>query len=324
MQIGVPQKNILTYGPEGQLHYRDLPQIADMIADLFAWHKAPVKPGSELSRILKAARDLGRRADIPLDISVDPQTLFDAHCCARLAASILALDFRPRYRQFFSDLQNGNLNFWNSEQSKAKDTEWELFLWSCLNRNMPNSAELLEPDILLHLPFRCIGIACKRAYSEGSVARQIEAGERQIRAGRIPGIVAISLDFIVDKEQSIYSHITTENVETLQHGTIDFFERIWQKIGPKISKKYLRKGRLLGLIFGLQSYVAFRDKPNSFIELIAMRFQNDVAGPNFSTQVMNYIHQALSMNSSGGLAGNFIAARLDSLKSLRPPMETSV
>jgi hypothetical protein len=314
--ISPPPKEFTTSGPTGQFHFRMYVPIVQAIRELFEWHGFPIKPTSTLARILNAAEELGSRADLPDSISVPHEQLFNAYCCARLANSVLLLDYRPQHRKYFSDLQNGDLNFWNSVRSKAKDTEWELFLWAHLNRTMPNSAELFEPDILLRLPFRTIGIACKKAYSLQSIFPQIEAGARQIRAAGIPGIVALSLDFLLSNELGAYAYIKANDIDYINKGIKQLFDGVWRQVGLKTSRKFLVPGRIIGVIFSVQSYSTLPGTAQGFAEICAARFQSDRQGPVECNDVMEFLHGA-------GVLGRFasdieVSARLAALKSLRP------
>lgn len=310
-------KELTAEGPVGQFHWKHFGPIAEAIRGLFDHHGCPIKPTSSLDGILKSAEALGVKASDPNEsLFLSPQELFDSYCCARLANSVLALDYRPAYRRFFSELQMGDLNFWNSIQSKAKDTEWELFLWSHLNRAIPNAAELYEPDILLRLPFRAVGIACKKAYSKERVLPQIEAAARQIAASGMPGVIALSLDFLLGKDAGQYTYINARHTGDLRGGLKVLYDDLWRTIGPKVGKKYLRPGRVMGIIFAVHSYAALPDTAPGYTEICSARFQSDALGPSASTQLMDYLHGTEIL---GGFMNDVeIAGRLAALKELRP------
>lgn len=322
MDLAIPTGDSTQTPIQEHFRFSAFPAVADALEDLFAWHQSPVKPGSELDRILRAARSLGAKVGEPADIAVPVQELMDAYCCARLANSALHLDFRPAHRHFFSDLQNGSLNFWNSERSKAKDTEWEIFLWSHFNHGMPDSADLFEPDIVLKLPFRRVGIACKKAYSEASIIRQIEVGAEQVARAHLPGIVAVSLDFHLGPQAGRYSSTRMADNEASVREINEFLVGAWRRVESKVVRKYIRPGRLVGVIFGLQTYVSFSDFPNQFVESIAMHFNGDRLGPPHSWQAIDYLFRTFSASYSPRAdGGEGLLKRIDELKVLRPLTE---
>lgn len=318
MDLRIPRGDSVVSPIQEHFHYSMFPAVADALEELFTWHQAPVKPSSELERILRAARNLGTRSKEPNDINVPLRELLDAHCCARLANSVLFLDYRPAHRRFFSDLQNGSLNFWNSDRSRAKDAEWEVFLWSHLNQGMPGLAELREPDIVLNLPFRQVGIACKKAYSEASIIRQVEAGAEQIKRAHLSGIVAVSLDFHLQTTNGGYVHGKTDDADASAREMNQFLVEAWKGIEAKVVRKYIRTGRLIGVILGLQAYVACSETPHQFIESIGMHFNGDKLGPPRSWQIIDYLFKTMSASYSprthGGAA---LLRRIEALKALR-------
>lgn len=318
MDLRIPTGNSALSPIQDHFQYSIFSAAADALEDLFTWHQAPIKPSSELDRILRAARSLGARSKEPNDIEVPLREILDAYCFARLANSALYLDYRPAHRRYFSDLQNGSLNFWNSERSRAKDAEWELFLWSHLNQGMPGKAELCEPDIVLNLPFRHVGIACKKAYSEASIIRQVEAGAEQIKRARLSGIVAVSLDFHLESTNGGYTHGMAEDAEASGREINKFLVAAWKRVEAKVIRKYVRTGRLIGVIFGLQAYVAYRESPHQFIESIGIHFNGDDLGPRKSSEMIDYLYKTMSASSSPGSGGEALLGRIEALKVLRP------
>ena len=302
-----------TVGPEDEFHYRHFAASANEIEALFKWHDVSISPNSYLAGILRAARHLAVIADVPHDTTVDAKVLYDAHCCARLAKSVLFLGYDKQYTQKFRDLYQGDLNFWVPARSKAKDTEWEIFLWRHLNLCIPGSTELKEPDLVLTLPSRKFGIACKRVYSLKNIMHQIDCAVRQMSRRQMAGLVALSLcPFPEDKEN--YNIPRVASAEELNVAVQRYFADVWKLIGPETIRKYLRPYRLLGLIISVHHFVQIGDAPHRIVDAAAMRFQtyND---PPIAKELMDLLYAAGFEQAA--ISDEVLLARLGELEAAR-------
>lgn len=303
-------------GPIGEFHYRNFSEIADLVGDLFLFHGVRISPSSYLARMLNAARELA--IEKPADAVADVRLFLDAYACARLAKSVLFLGYDRRYRGHFHDLYDGDLNFSVSFRTKAKDIEWELFLWSHLNRCLPGSAALNEPDVVLSLGHRKFGIACKRVYSFNNVIDQIGAAARQLERYSLPGIVALSINpFPEDKEH--YTLPRVASVEQLKATTNRFFSDSWRWIFPRAIPRYLAKSRILGIVMAVHHFVLTGDAGSSIADFAAMRFQTYEQSPPLGTELMNILYTAGFADA--GVSEDILRAQIAKLKKQRAEMQ---
>lgn len=278
-------------GIQNLFHNRHLLRLVDRVEDLFIAHGAVPNPTSELSRLFSAARRLGSLADLEMIAKVDSRVYYDSLSFARLARSVINLDYRPAFRDYFHSLTNGSINFWNSARSKAKDVEWELYLWSQLNGIFPNAARLTEPDIELRLAHRKIGIACKRVYSFKRVIDQIGSGARQLRAQAIPGVVALSFDpYRGDTEN--YRIIKAPDTGAISRELFRYFGDIWKRISKDTIRKYLLPNRVIGLFISVQGFVQIGEEPNNIAEIGGFRLQTFEGTTPQNDELMDLLHRA--------------------------------
>jgi hypothetical protein len=297
-------------GPVPQFHLRHLGPLADRVEDLFLAHGVSITRTSELGQLLRAGRDIAAIADIPETVSVNQFSYYDSFSLSRLAKSVIFLDYRPEYRQYFRDLGTGSLNFWNSEQSKAKDVEWELLLWSHLNRIFPGCARLAEPDIRLTLAHKEIGIACKRVYSFKRVQDQIRAGANQLRRNGIGGIVALAFD-PYGGNQNDYCLMRAPSLQAASEGTFRYFSDIWKSIARDSIRKYLKPNKVIGLIIAVQGFIQLVDTQD-ITEYGAVRLQTYPGSTRENQEVMDILHRAGTANPSP--FESEVLSRLDRLK----------
>lgn len=278
-------------GPIGQFHYRHFGALADRVEDLFKAHNAAIQPSSELAELIAGARALCAIADVEGDVGVSPLHYYHAQSFARLTKSVIFLDYRPQFKPIFHALKSGTINFWNSNQSKAKDTEWELLLWSHLNRVFPGAARLAEPDIVLRLAHREIGIACKRVYNSKRVQDQIRAGARQLRDHNLSGIVALSFDPYEGRKDD-YCLLKAPDMNNASQATFAFFGDIWKRIARKAIQKHLEPNRVIGLIISVQGFVQIGDSTTNVAELSAFRLQTHPGTSPENQEIMDTLHRA--------------------------------
>lgn len=308
--IRAPQ-NKWNSGPQEQFHYRHFGTMANRIADMFSAQGEPIKPQSELNELIVGAHALSAIAELPAEqFNISPLNYYHALSFARLARSVLNLDYRPSYRQYFRDMSNGTINLWNAAPSKAKDTEWELLLWSQLNNTFPGAARLAEPDIVLQLAHRRIGIACKRVYSFRRVIDQIRSGARQLKANNLSGIVALAFD-PYEGNQDGYCLLKAPTMEDAGGATFNYFGQIWKRAGAEVIRKYLIPNKVIGLIIAVQGFVQLGDAGTNIADLSATRLQTYPQSPVQYQEIMDILHHA-----STGDYGSLEAGLLTRLKHL--------
>jgi hypothetical protein len=88
--------------------------------------------------------------------------------------------------------------------SKARSTQFELFVWSCL-LVAGFAATFGEPDLLVRVNSdRTLAIAAKRARSHKKILKNLRDGCHQIARSKTDGFVAIDLSFVESLSKPVY------------------------------------------------------------------------------------------------------------------------
>jgi hypothetical protein len=128
--------------------------------------------------------------------------VFGAAQMDRVSSAALLLEDESNAYPYLVALLKGSINLLHREQSKAKDTFWELELLSIF-RNIGIKASLEEPDIVVEFEGTEIGIACKKFYSEANVSKVLSRAISQIEKAFDFGIVAVNLDDLLPEDKLV-------------------------------------------------------------------------------------------------------------------------
>ncbi|MDP2806014.1 MAG: hypothetical protein Q8O24_08760, partial [Gallionellaceae bacterium] len=142
-------------------------------------------------------------------------------------------------KEYLSALLIGSLDLLSREQSKAKDTLWELELWQALTR-MGMHATLEEPDIVVTFDDARIGIACKKFYSENNVSKVLSQAVSQFEGDFAFGIVAINLDDLTPANTILKATSIDQMLELISQVNFSFIKRHERHL-----RKYLESGRAI-------------------------------------------------------------------------------
>lgn len=168
--------------------------------------------------------------------------LFSASQLDRVAAAALPLGVSVRSKEFLSALLCGSLDLLGREQSKAKDTLWELELWQQLVR-MGMHATLDEPDIVVSFDGARIGIACKKFYSEKNVSKVLSQAVAQFETEFDFGIIAINLDDLTPANTILKARSLEQMSEMINQ--VNYF---FVKKHDRHLRKYLETGRAISAL----------------------------------------------------------------------------
>lgn len=248
--------------------FADLRQIAVSVENKFLDGGVQIHPESELGRIIRAAKLVGTESAKPHDVSVDMRAYHDAHSLARLAQSIVPLETRLLPKRRLRSLYDGDLNFWSSIRSLAKDTEWECHVAAILRAGEAEVSFVEPPDLSFSAVGRSIGIACKKIYSVANAQKQISKGVKQIVKSGMPGILALSLDCFAVREEGAHSYVPD--------GDLSSAEAIASQVLADIERKFkinrmIENTKIYGTILYAQFYVQNRERPHLFMDVSAIR-----------------------------------------------------
>lgn len=268
----------------------NLGEIATRLERKFNEGGVQIHGASELGRILRAAIAIGKEAVKPHEVSVDSRTYLDAHSLARLAQTLLPLPAVALSKHRLRSLYDGDLNFWSSTQSLAKDTEWECFVAALLLTGNLKASFVEPPDIQFSGAGRSIGVACKKIYSITNAKKQISKGLKQIGKSGIPGILALSLDHIATREEGAYSYFKEGDVDGAQRIAGQLLDEFAEQL--KINQT-IEKGKLVGTILYSHFYVQDRARPHLFMDVSAIRITHRDSSSE-ARQIMDRVDACLA------------------------------
>jgi len=148
-----------------------------------------------LAQIVKQTNDVVDcwSKDNKANISSDILTLKIAHF-NRIADAILRLETIPDCREYLHRLTDGIIDNITPGCSVAKNTLWELELWSTMVKRGVMARLLDPPDIVMTIDNFEIAVACKKLYSEKHVQNILSEAVRQICLASNFGVVALNID----------------------------------------------------------------------------------------------------------------------------------
>lgn len=227
---------------------------------LFEKHGLSLTKSPTLMRLFQQTQTTAKPIDGASGAGITYEDLFGAAQMERIASAALILEEDQRPYPHLVALLNGSLNLLRREQSKAKDTLWELELLRML-RNIGIDSSLGEPDIIVEFDGARIGIACKKFYSEANVAKVLSQAISQIERAYDFGIVAVNLDDLLPEDHLVDAP-TFEGVSAILEGRLmNFMQKHERHL-----RRYLEPGRAMTALVSCAALADVRaEKP---------RFQN--------------------------------------------------
>ncbi len=202
------------------------------------------KSNSALSSVFQKARILNEQWEAQSD-QQDILTLMQADDAVRIASAVENVLDDPNATEAIRRITKSDMHLTTRQPSQGKDALWELDLMSFLKRRGVPVRMLEPPDLAVTLPglLGDYGFACKKVYSEDSVASQLRKGCHQLRAMGSPGIIAFNLDDITP-ERAILVQPTRQAANDFLHGrNLAFIRRHQQDF-----KNMVMRGRCDGVL----------------------------------------------------------------------------
>jgi hypothetical protein len=143
---------------------------------------------------------------------------------------------------YLRKLVGGNLDMFDRTPSEAKNFLWEMELCALLKRRS-FAAVLREPDVVLTMGQRQIGVACKKIYSEENVESTLSNEVSQIESSFELGMVAVNLDDLLPPNQIRVATSDEALSKSLSTDNFAFLDRHQRHF-----RKYLSSNRILGVM----------------------------------------------------------------------------
>lgn len=198
-----------------------------------------INPTSYLSKLMEDTTTLSDAWLCNDETRATAFHLFSASQLDRVATAALPLGVSNQAKEYLSALLTGSLDLLNREQSKAKDTLWELEHWQAFAR-MGMHATLEEPDIVVSFDGARIGIACKKFYSENNVSKVLSNAVSQFEGGFDFGMIAINLDDLTPAGTILKAQSIEQMMTMISQHNVEFIKR-----HERHFRKYLEPGRAI-------------------------------------------------------------------------------
>lgn len=209
------------------------------LQELFRQNGLAIPSTSDLSKLIKDTSMLSDAWLCNDESQATISRLLNASQLDRVTAAALPLGVSIQAKEYLSALLVGSLDLLNREQSKAKDTLWELELWQALAR-MDMHVTLEEPDIVVSFSGARIGIACKKFYSENNVSKVLSQAVSQFEGNFDFGMIAVNLDDLTPADSILKAVSIDQMLEMISQFNFSFIERHERHL-----RKYLASGRAI-------------------------------------------------------------------------------
>lgn len=160
----------------------------------------------------------------------------------RIATAALSTTRSAAQATALRGLLTGTLDLLGREQSKAKDTLWELELLRVLV-NHKIDATLGEPDLSVRFSGAPVGFACKKVYSEGNVSKVLSNAVSQLEREGEFGIIALNLDELLPANSILKAPTLSVMTSMLEARNNDFL-----RAHERHLRKYLTPGRAISVL----------------------------------------------------------------------------
>lgn len=217
------------HGLERSARVQTYAQVAETVQRVQAGIEArgwKCRRNSALGFLFQKAQLLIEQWEAPTD-GQDILTLMQADEAVRIAQAVEAVLDVPEAEEAVRRITKSDMHLSTRQPSQGKDALWELDLHLfLLHRQVP--VRMREPpDLAVMLPGLLgeYGVACKKVYSEASVAKQLQKGCRQLRAMGAPGVVAFNLDDITPQRSILVQPTRLATSDFLHARNIAFMER---------------------------------------------------------------------------------------------------
>lgn len=237
--VFVQTGNSSDFTMRGSSSYLAVKQRGLDLQELYRKNGLVIHPTSYLSKLIEDTSTLSDGWLCNDEIRATVLHLFSASQLDRIATAALPLGVSVQAKEYLSALLIGSLDLLNREQSKAKDTLWELELWQALSR-MGMHVTLEEPDIVVTFEGARIGIACKKFYSENNVSKVLSQAVSQIEGDFYFGMVAINLDDLTPAGTILNATSIDQMSEMISQVNYSFIKRHERHL-----RKYLEPGRAI-------------------------------------------------------------------------------
>ena len=269
--------------------YAGIKARALSVVDLFKSHELDPRKSPSLRRLIDLTIAMADSWDSGSKEDVTFTHLLAAAQVERIATAVLSAARREAPSStFLRNLLTGSLDLLGREQSKAKDTLWELELLRILVGHEID-ARLGEPDLSVRFSGAPVGFACKKIYSEGNVSKVLSNAVAQIEREGEFGIIAINLDDLLPKN-SILKAPTLAVMSSMLEERNNAFLRTHERH----LRKYLTPGRAISALVSCAAIADVESAENRFMNARQTTVWQIPGIPNAKAEQMNQFLAAMN------------------------------
>ena len=243
----------------GSSQYSGIKSRALSLVDLFRFHGLETRRSESLQQLIDMTIAMSDSWDRGDKDEVTLAHLLAAAQIERIATAALSTTRCAAQKSTLRGLLTGSLDLLGREQSKAKDTLWELELLRILVDHKID-ATLGEPDLSVHFSGAPVGFACKKIYSEGNVSKVLSNAVSQIEREGEFGIIALNLDDLLPAN-AILKAPTLPVMSTMLEERNSAFIRTHERH----LRKYLTPGRAIAALVSCAAIADVVNAENRFL-----------------------------------------------------------
>lgn len=239
--------------------YSGIKSRALSLVTLFGSHGLDTTRSASLQKFIDMTISMSDSWDRGAKDEVRFAHLLAAAQLERIATAALSTARSAAQATALRGLLTGTLDLLGREQSKAKDTLWELELLRVLvDHNI--DAALGEPDLSVRFSGAPVGFACKKIYSEGNVSKVLSNAVSQIERESEFGIIALNLDELLPANAVLQAPTLSAMSSMLEARNTEFLSTHERHL-----RKYLAPGRALSVLVSCAAIADVENAENRFL-----------------------------------------------------------
>lgn len=272
----------------GSSPYSGIKSRALSLADLFSSHGLDVRKSESLQQLIDMTIAMSDSWDRGAKDEVTFAHLLAAAQVERIATAALSIVRCSAQEVTLRGLLTGRLDLLGREQSKAKDTLWELELLRILVDHKID-ATLGEPDLSVYFLGSPVGFACKKIYSEGNVSKVLSNAVSQIEREGEFGIIALNLDDLIPAN-AILKAPTLSVMSSMLEDRNNTFLRTHERH----LRKYLTPGRAISVLVSCAAIADVDNAENRFMNARQSTVWQIPGIPDAKAEQMNLFFAAMN------------------------------
>lgn len=253
--ILVPQGRVHQYTQYTRTSLPSLKADAIRIEQLYRHHHVRLSGQSGLGKLIANVKASSDRWILNQNSPNGMLDIFQALHFGRVSEGILTLEHMENPTEYLRRMLSGSLDFFERSQSLAKNTLWELSLFSRIRAKYQDVWLKDPPDICVKILDSQVAIACKKVYSPKNLPKLLSEAVSQVGEESLFGVAALNIDECILGQHVLKLNTAPEIFETLRTIKDRFIAD-----NQGLFRRYLASGRIIAVLIDL---TLIADIPNS-------------------------------------------------------------